>query len=52
MLKNYAAKHKEFMASPPLPFYQYEYALQRSRVHFPEKLLPSDAWFYGSRCFS
>ena len=33
------------MASPPLPFYQYEYALQRSRVHFPEKLLPSDAWF-------
>lgn len=35
--KNYAAKHKEFMASPLLPFY----------MHFLEKLLRTDSygWF-------
>ena len=52
--KNYAAKHTEFMASPLLPFYWCEYALQRSRMHFLENVVRSDSfsWFWESPCFS
>ena len=50
--KNYAAKYKEFIASPLLPFYRCEYALQRSRMHFLENVLRSDSTLRAEATFS